>query len=235
MDAGSASPGGGSRVVVDVAHAAGIQGAGWLEGLSWPVLLAVVAGLALLESAALIGLVVPGETTVVTGSALAATAGGPLALFLPVVALAVVAGDLVAFLLGRWWSGPLRRSALGRRVGPHRWARAEDLVDRYGGRAVLAGRFLPVAQALVPLLAGATGLPRRRFLLASAVGGSAWAGLYVTVGFTVGDAAEATDAPVGLAVGAVVVGVLVVSGAVTSVARRLLPDRRSAGAPAPGR
>jgi membrane protein DedA with SNARE-associated domain len=188
-----------------------------ITGLPWPALCAIAAALAFLESAALLGLVVPGETGVVVCAALGSAAGAPLVVFLAVAVVAIVAGELVAFGAGQRWGWRIRRSALGRRLGEHRWQRADRLLHRRGTRAVVLGRFVPVAQALLPLLAGGSGMSRRRFLGSSALGAVLWASVYVNAGFLAGASAERAGASIALIAGIAVIAITVVP----PVARRL--------------
>jgi membrane-associated protein len=168
--------------------------------LPWPAVLAVVVACAYLESALFVGLVVPGETALLAGGALAARSGGPWILF---VVLAGLGGDLTSHEVGRRYGPRLRRSWAGRRLGEERWQRAEDLLARQGGRAVFVGRFLPLVQAVVPALAGAVGMPRRRpFLPWCAAGALTWSAVYVTVGVVAGESSERVGSSVSAALAA---------------------------------
>lgn len=125
---------------------------------------------------------VPSESVLIALATLSVSgAGPPVAMLVPVAALGVFAGDQIAYLLGaqvpmdRW---PWFRSPRGRqRVG---WVRAA-LRDR-GTALILAARFMPVARIAVTTTAGATGYPRRRFLLVTAFAAPAWAGFCVLLG-----------------------------------------------------
>ncbi|MGQ4389291.1 DedA family protein, partial [Streptomyces sp. SAS_270] len=63
------------------------------------------------------------------------------------------------------------------------WRRAETLMNRHGGRAVLLARFLPVARTLAPHFAGATRLPYRRIAPHSVVAACLWAAAEAGVGY----------------------------------------------------
>src|SRR5918992_3534493 len=67
-----------------------------LRGWAYPA----VAGFALLETGAFVGLLVPGETAVVVGGVVAATGDVDLVPLIGLVWLAATAGDVVSFLLG---------------------------------------------------------------------------------------------------------------------------------------
>jgi membrane-associated protein len=52
--------------------------------------------------------------------------------------------------------------------------------------AFVLGRFLPVIRTLVPMIAGATAYPFKRFLLFNLLGAIAWVGTLVPLGYFVG-------------------------------------------------
>ncbi|WP_410720630.1 DedA family protein, partial [Brevibacillus sp. SIMBA_076] len=54
------------------------------------------------------------------------------------------------------------------------------------GMLVLSARYVPVGRVAVNLVAGASGLSRRRFLLLSVIAGASWAITSVTVGVLAG-------------------------------------------------
>lgn len=118
--------------------------------------------------------VIPGETTLVAAAAIAWTTD-PAAL--PIVALSGMSGA---------WLGDNIAYSLGRRVGTNRFAwttrprvaRVTEYVTReLSSRPesiILTGRFIPVARVLIDMAAGATGVPRRRFLVLSLISSATW-------------------------------------------------------------
>lgn len=139
-----------------------------------------VLGLMVLDTTAIVGLLVPSDAVVLAAAGAAGPSGAPA------VALAAVAGTLtgwsLSWWLGRRFGGRLRGSRPGRWIGAQRWAAAEGLLAGEGARLLLVVQFLPVVNALVPLLAGALRMPYRRFLAHAAVGTLAWAATYGTLG-----------------------------------------------------
>jgi membrane protein DedA with SNARE-associated domain len=151
----------------------------------------LVSVLAYLEAAAFVGLLVPGELTVVLGGAVARAGDVSIELLFAFVWLAAVAGDTTGFLLGR----KLGRSFLLRygprfRITPQLVARVEGIFDRHGGKAIILGRFIGVARAITPFLAGSSHLPLRRFLAFDIAGAGAWAAAFLAVGYVVAASAS---------------------------------------------
>ena len=143
-----------------------------------------VPGFAFLETGAFVGLLVPGETAVVVGGVVAERGDATLPLLIGLVWFAAVAGDLVSFALGRRMGRPFLDSHGARlRIRPAQVARVERFFARYGGKAVLLGRFVGILRALTPFVAGASRLPLRRFLPYSVVGALGWAATFTLVGY----------------------------------------------------
>lgn len=158
---------------------------------AWTYLL--VGGLAFLETGAFVGLLAPGETAVVLGGAVAARGEVELVPLLALVWVAAAAGDLVSFLLGRRLGRPFLVAHGPRlRITPERLTRVEAYVARHGGKTILIGRFVGVVRAIAPFLAGASGMPLRRFLPFSLLGTGIWSTLFTGLGYGFSESVAAT-------------------------------------------
>lgn len=146
----------------------------------------IVGVLALLEAAAMVGLVVPGEAALLVGGFLASQQKAELGVMMAVAAVGAIVGDSIGYEIGKHLGPSLRRSRLGRWVGEERWHRAEEYLNQKGGRAVFFGRFVGVLRAMVPTLAGLSGMPYRTFLPWNALGGVVWAPGFVLLGYVAG-------------------------------------------------
>jgi membrane protein DedA with SNARE-associated domain len=161
----------------------------WLDSLGQlhpAVILAAIGGLALLESAAFIGVLVPGETAVLLGGALAQQGHVNVALMVLVVALGATIGDSISYELGRVAGPWLTRSRLGRTIGEERLDAGTSYLQRRGARAVFFGRFVAIVRTVVPLLAGGSRMRYRNFLAWNVAGAVVWAVVHVSIGYFAG-------------------------------------------------
>lgn len=165
----------------------------------------------------------PSESVIVALGALAVSTGTPhVALLLLVAAAGAIAGDTVAFSLGRRF-GTDRFAWMRRPRVQGVVSAAETRLSRRAASFIVTARFIPIGRVAVNITAGATGFPRRRFVLLSAVAGSLWAVWSVLIGVAAG--AWLHDYP---ALG-VVVSVIVALGlglVIDAVASRLEVRRR---------
>jgi membrane-associated protein len=167
----------------------------------------VIGALVFGEAATFLGLVIPGETALLVGGAMAGTGRLSLAVLLVLAVAAAIVGDSVGYEVGRRLDPSVQNSRAGRLVGAARWQRAEAMMARRGGWAVLAGRWVGVLRALMPAIAGTTGLPYRRFLIFNAIGGTVWAVAVVVAAYLAGASWHRVQTYLGTA-GLVVAGVL---------------------------
>ena len=209
-----------------------------LLSLQGPWVYLGISLLVFLESAAFVGLVVPGETAMLVAGVLAARGNISLPLILALGAAAAVGGDSVGYTIGRRFGPTIEGSRAGRWVGPERWDRTHRYVRSRGAWAVALGRWVGVLRALVPAVAGMTEMPYRRFFAANAVGGVLWVSTVVGVGYAAGGSLAVAQQVLGnfSVIGAVVTVALVV-GAMTAarVRRRAGAATTPAGASAPAR
>jgi membrane protein DedA with SNARE-associated domain len=134
---------------------------------------------------------VPSELIMTFGGALAAGAVPGTRLNLIAVIIAGVAGNVVgsyiAWAVGRYGGQPALR-----RWGSRFWLREHDLdranlwFDRYGARAVLIGRLLPVVRTFISLPAGIAGMEPVRFGIYTTIGCIPWTAALAYAGYAVG-------------------------------------------------
>lgn len=174
---------------------------------------------------------VPSELTMPLGGAIAAgaVAGAHLSLALVVVTGVVgnVIGSYLAWAAG-WHGGEAATRRWSRFLGGRSGIeRARHWFDRYGGRAVLLGRLLPVVRTFISLPAGYARMRPVRFGVYTAVGCVPWIGGLAWAGYAAGanwqHVQHLVSAPAYIIAGLAVL--LVIAAIVTVVVRR----RRRAG------
>jgi membrane protein DedA with SNARE-associated domain/membrane-associated phospholipid phosphatase len=139
---------------------------------------------AFIETAAFVGLVLPGETVVLLGGALAGQGETSVVLTIGVVWGAAMAGDSVSFLLGRRLGREfLLRHGPKLRITHERFARVEDYFSRHGGKTIVIGRFIGLVRALAPFTAGSSGMRYGYYLPFCVLGTGLWAAAFVLVGY----------------------------------------------------
>ncbi|MGH8918077.1 MAG: DedA family protein, partial [Actinomycetes bacterium] len=121
--------------------------------------------------------------------------------------IGTVLGYSASYAVGRRNGAAIRRSWLGRRIGPDRWVQAERLLRGPAGRTLALVQFMPLFNYLIPLLAGTLKVPPKRFVALIATGALAYSTCYVTLGVLAGGTGAAINDSTGRLVALLVVSV----------------------------
>ena len=174
-----------------------------------PWLVYVVVGLVVFaEDALFVGFVLPGETLAIIGGVTASLGRTALPAVLAIVVVAAIVGDSVGYEIGRIYG----QRVVGHRMFDRRREKLDDARDflrRRGGAAVFLGRWTAFFRAVMPALAGLSGMRYRVFLPWNAVGGLAWGSAAVVAGYLAGESYRRVEKWLGTGA-AVVVGAFVV-------------------------
>lgn len=191
-------------------------------------LLAVLFGIAVLETSLVVGVVLPGEIMLASGIGMLPTAWTPVAGVL--LAAGCFGGQLVGYLIGHRFGPTLRDGWVGRRTGPRVWAQAERVVHQSGGLLLVGSRFVAIAHTVVPVVAGALRMPIRRFTGYAALSSIVWAALWTVAGTVLGGISRAIDPGLlntALVIAGVVIGTIVIGRVIRKPAEDE-PEPRSA-------
>lgn len=109
----------------------------------------------------------------------------PIQLSLLTLFLAAFCGNVVGYEIGRV-VGDRLYTRDGRFLKRKHFDHTIEFFDRYGRRALVLGRFVPIVRTFVTVVAGVGHMPRRIFLTWSAVGAALWVGLIVGLGYALG-------------------------------------------------
>jgi membrane-associated protein len=140
------------------------------------------------ECGLLIGFFLPGDSLLFTVGLLIAgnTIHQPLWVACIVLTIASFVGNVAGYQIGRV-SGPAVFSRNDSRIFKRQYVdRTVAFFDRYGTRAVLLARFVPIVRTFITVMAGVGRMDRRRYLTYSAIGGTVWAAGVTALGAALG-------------------------------------------------
>ncbi len=107
-----------------------------------------------------------------------------------VLTIAAVAGNVCGYWIGRLIGPPLfkpRTGIIGKVLNPKYVAKTHEFFERYGNRALILARFVPIVRTFVTLVAGVGRMDFRKFITYTAIGGILWAVGVTTLGFYLGN------------------------------------------------
>lgn len=164
------------------------------------------------ETGILLGIVLPGDTLLITAGLWAADTHGNhphpnIVLLVVCAAVGALAGAQVGYVLGRRIGAPLFARPDSRLFKRHYVERAEEIFERYGeGKAVVLARFVPGIRTLMNPLAGILEMPPARFAFWQVTGGLVWTVGVTLAAYAVGESIHNLDhylIPIAVAVAAV--------------------------------
>ena len=146
----------------------------------------LVCTIVFIETGFFVGFFLPGDSLLVTAGIFAAAGVVPLRwLLLPVMACAI-AGDQIGYWIGRTMGPALYRREDSLFFRRSHLQRAHDFYEKYGGRAVIFARFVPIIRTFCPPVAGAARMPYTRYLMFDIFGGVLWVGAMILGGYFLG-------------------------------------------------
>lgn len=153
----------------------------------------IISAATFFESAALTGLVIPGDIILALGGVYAGQ--GDLAVGGVIACGAVfgLLGECTGFLLGRRYGNDLIRRLPVLRRFQSKIDEAERSIAANAGKAIVVGRFLTGAAGLVPFTAGAAGVRLGRFLAFTIPTIIVWSTAITLVGLFVGNNVDRID------------------------------------------
>jgi len=134
----------------------------------------------------------PGDSLLFAVGALAATDVLDAWIAVPLLLFAAILGDAVNYALGRYlgprvFTAADSTSAWHRLLNREHLAKAHAFFERYGGKAVVLGRFVPIVRTFVPFVAGAGAMTYATFAFYNVAGAVLWVGICVGAGLLFGN------------------------------------------------
>jgi membrane-associated protein len=97
-----------------------------------------------------------------------------------------ILGDQIGYWIGRKAGPAIYRKEDSFIFRRSHLQRAHDFYEKYGGRAVIFARFVPIIRTFCPPVAGAAMMPYSRYLLFDIFGGVFWVGAMILGGYSLG-------------------------------------------------
>jgi membrane-associated protein len=129
----------------------------------------------------------PGDSLLFAAGTFAALGALNLALLLMILYLAPVLGDSSNYWIGRFVGPKVFSRENVRFLNKQNLEKTHAFYEKYGGKAVIIARFMPIFRTFVPFIAGIGRMSYPRFLVFSIVGTIAWISCFVLAGYFFGN------------------------------------------------
>lgn len=138
------------------------------------------------ETGLLAGFFLPGDSLLFSVGVAAGAAGGNVGVLAFLLMAAAILGDNTGYLLGRKAGPKIFSRPQSRFFHPDHLKRTSDFYERYGARALVYARFMPIIRTCAPFVAGVARMRYGRFLGFSIAGGIFWIGFMMMLGYKLG-------------------------------------------------
>ena len=147
---------------------------------------ALVCIILFVETGLFVGFFLPGDSLLVTAGIFSGQNVISLRWLLIPGILCAIAGDQLGYWIGRSAGPALYRREDSVFFRRSHLQRAHDFYEKYGGRAVILARFVPIVRTFCPPVAGAAQMPYLRYFTYDIFGGMFWVGSMVLGGYLAG-------------------------------------------------
>lgn len=178
---------------------------GWVYGILFAIVFA--------ETGLVITPFLPGDSLLFATGTLAGA--GILNPWLAAILLvtAAILGDAVNYAVGKYigpkaFTATDSSSLFHRLLNKDHLQRAHEFFERYGGKAVVLGRFVPIVRTFVPFVAGAGSMSYPTFFFYNVTGAILWVGVCMGAGIIFGNIPIVRDNFTLITLGIVFVSVL---------------------------
>ena len=146
----------------------------------------LVCTIVFVETGLFVGFFLPGDSLLMTAGIFAAGGFLQLRWLLAPVMLCAILGDQIGYWIGRTAGPALYRREDSLFFRRSHLQRAREFYEKYGGRAVIFARFVPIIRTFCPPVAGAAHMPYSRYLIFDISGGVLWVGAMILGGYFLG-------------------------------------------------
>ena len=153
-----------------------------------PWIILLICGIVFAETGLLVGFFLPGDSMLFTAGLLIATGALDvnLPLFAALIFVSAFVGDQTGYLIGRKAGPAIFKRPDSRFFRQEYVEKAHAFFERFGGRAVVLARFVPIVRTFVPVIAGVAHMTYRTFALYNLLGALLWGVGVTLLGFWLG-------------------------------------------------
>ena len=173
---------------IGTVQAIGIDSEGLLKSLG-PIAFWAVVAIIFAECGLLIGFFLPGDSLLfITGMLIAqGFIGMNIWLGSLILVLAAILGNVTGYWIGHKAGPALFRRPDSKLFRQEYVDKTHEFFERYGARAIVLARFVPIVRTFITAIAGVGRMDFRRYMTFTIIGAVLWAGLVTIAGYFLGN------------------------------------------------
>jgi len=153
---------------------------------------AILFAIVFAETGLVVTPLLPGDSLIFAAATFAAKGVlNPWYLFAVLTAAGII-GDGVNYSIGHYFRERIYTDEI-RFLKKEYLDKTHAFFEKYGGKAVIMGRFVPIVRTFVPFVAGAGAMTYGKFVTYNVVGAVLWVGLFTFLGYEFGNIPAVED------------------------------------------
>jgi membrane-associated protein len=100
---------------------------------------------------------------------------------------AAILGDTVNYWVGHFLKDKVLSGEKIHFINPKHIEKTHEFYEKYGGKTIILGRFVPIVRTFAPFIAGVGTMEYRHFFIYNVVGGFLWVLSFIILGFFFGN------------------------------------------------
>jgi membrane-associated protein len=148
---------------------------------------AVVFGIIFCETGLVVTPILPGDSMLFAMGAFAAQGSLEIGTLAGLLVIAAVAGDSLNYLIGKYLGHAILNNPHQKLFKPEHYQKAHAFYAKWGGKAIVLSRFIPIVRTFAPFVAGIGHMHYRKFVVYNIAGGVAWVALFLGMGYGLGN------------------------------------------------
>ncbi len=129
----------------------------------------------------------PGDSLLFAVGALSAGSALNIHLVVIILLVAAILGDAVNYQVGKFIGPKVFEKKDSKIFRQSYLKRTQDFYDKYGGKAIIIARFVPIVRTFAPFLAGVGEMSYPKFFSYNVIGAMLWVGIIAYAGYFFGE------------------------------------------------
>lgn len=129
----------------------------------------------------------PGDSLLFAAGAFAATGSLQIFWLLVIIAAAAILGNLLNYHIGLYIGPKVFKAENSKLFNKEYLNRAEAFYEKYGAKAIILSRFMPIIRTFAPFVAGIGKMNYGKFFLYNLIGAISWSVLFIGAGYFFGN------------------------------------------------
>jgi membrane-associated protein len=129
----------------------------------------------------------PGDSLLFAIGAIAARGVLDIYTIIILLIMAAILGDTVNYSIGHLMKDKVLSGEKIKFINPKHIEKTHEFYEKYGGKTIIIGRFIPIVRTFAPFVAGVGTMEYKQFIMYNVIGGFVWIISFTVLGYFFGN------------------------------------------------